>query len=54
MVLRANLLIFYKDQKSSKAAPEGYFKGESPLDVRGGSVKVAADYTKKKHVFRIK
>jgi spectrin beta len=46
--------MFYKDQKSYKLAPEGYFKGESPVDLRGGSAKVADDYTKKKHVFRIK
>lgn len=54
VVLRGNLLMFYKDQKSYKAAPEVYFKGESPVDLRGGSTKVADDYTKKKHVFRIK
>ncbi|XP_023703245.1 spectrin beta chain isoform X6 [Cryptotermes secundus] len=54
VVLRGSLLMFYKDQKSYKAAPEGYFKGESPVDLRGGSTKVADDYTKKKHVFRIK
>lgn len=46
--------MFYKDQKSYKAAPESCFKGESPVDLRGGSAKVADDYTKKKHVFRIK
>lgn len=46
--------MFYKDQKSYKAAPESYFKGESLVDLRGGSAKVADDYTKKKHVFRIK
>ncbi|PSN56235.1 Spectrin beta chain [Blattella germanica] len=54
VVLRGSLLMFYKDQKSYKAAPDSYFKGESPVDLRGGSTKVADDYTKKKHVFRIK
>nr|CAD7201813.1 unnamed protein product [Timema douglasi] len=54
VVLRNNLLMFYKDQKSYKAAPEAYYKNESPVDLRGGSTQVATDYTKKRHVFRIK
>ncbi|KAJ4442213.1 hypothetical protein ANN_12079 [Periplaneta americana] len=54
VVLRGSLLMFYKDQKSYKAAPDSYFKSENPVDLRGGSTKVADDYTKKKHVFRIK
>ncbi|CAH0387321.1 unnamed protein product [Bemisia tabaci] len=45
---------FYKDQKSAKSAPEVYYKGEGPIDLRGGSAEVASDYTKKKHVFRVK
>ncbi|XP_046383490.1 spectrin beta chain isoform X6 [Ischnura elegans] len=54
VVLMGNLIVFYKDQKSYKATPEVYFKNESPVDIRGGSVEIASDYTKKKHVFRLK
>lgn len=53
-VVRGTKLLFYKDGKSAKSAPEVYAKGEAPLDLRGGSCEVAADYTKKKHVFRVK
>ena len=31
-----------------------YFRGEPPVNVRGGLAEVAADYTKKRHVFRLK
>jgi spectrin beta len=54
VVLRGNQILFYKDQKSVKSTPDVYFKGEIPLDMRGGTCEVASDYTKKKHVFRIK
>lgn len=54
MVVRGGQVFFYKDQKTAKATPEAYFKGEAPLDVRGGSSEIASDYTKKKHVFRVK
>lgn len=47
-------LLFYKDLKSYKAAPDVYLKNEQPLDLRRGSTEVAQDYTKKKHVFRLK
>ncbi|XP_059484523.1 spectrin beta chain isoform X2 [Neocloeon triangulifer] len=53
-VLRGPQLLFYKDQKSAKATPDIYFKGEVPLDLSGGSCEIANDYTKKKHVFRVK
>jgi len=54
VVLRGVQLLFYKDQKAAKSTPDVYFKGEVPMDLRGGSCEVASDYTKKKHVFRIK
>ncbi|XP_066961562.1 spectrin beta chain isoform X15 [Macrobrachium rosenbergii] len=54
LVLRGNMLFFYKDRKSYQAAPEVYFKGEAPIDVSGGQASVADDYTKKKHVLRLK
>jgi spectrin beta len=47
-------MAFYKDQKSYKTTPETLFHGEPEIDVVGGSAEVAADYTKKKHVFRLK
>ncbi|XP_050537659.1 spectrin beta chain isoform X3 [Daktulosphaira vitifoliae] len=47
-------LAFYKDAKSAKSAPDSYFKGETPIDLRDGSADVATDYTKKKFVLRVK
>lgn len=54
VVARGARLTFYKDQKASKAVPESTFRGEPPLILEGASVEVATDYTKKKHVLRIK
>ncbi|KAF4521837.1 hypothetical protein B566_EDAN003711 [Ephemera danica] len=54
VVVRGGQIYFYKDQKTAKSTPESYFKGEGPVDVRGGSCEIASDYTKKKHVFRVK
>ncbi|XP_071530660.1 spectrin beta chain isoform X5 [Panulirus ornatus] len=54
LVLRGNMLFFYKDRKSYQAAPEVYFRAEAPCDVSGGQASVADDYTKKKHVLRVK
>lgn len=53
-VIRGTQIAFYKDTKSYKSTPEQYYKGESPMDLTGATVKVAEDYTKKKHVFRIR
>lgn len=54
MVVRGQSLCVYKDQKSYKASPDQPYKGEAPLDLRGATITVASDYTKKKHVFRVK
>ncbi|XP_076171630.1 spectrin beta chain isoform X4 [Ptiloglossa arizonensis] len=54
MVVRGQSLYVYTDQKSYKAAPDQPYKGETPLDLRGATITVANDYTKKKHVFRVK
>ena len=54
MVVRGQTLCAYKDYKSYKSAPEQYYKGEQPLDLKEAKVLVASDYTKKKHVFRVK
>jgi spectrin beta len=48
------MLRFYKDQKNYRMQPEAFFRGENPVDLRASSAQVAADYTKKKHVFRLK
>lgn len=45
---------FFKDQKTAKTTPEQTWRGEPALELSGASVEVATDYTKKKHVFRIK
>lgn len=47
-------MTFFKDQKSSKLVPEQSFRGEPALELPGANVEIASDYTKKKHVFRIK
>ncbi|XP_045122381.1 spectrin beta chain-like isoform X4 [Portunus trituberculatus] len=54
LVLRGNTLFFYKDRKSYQAAPEVYFRAEIPCDLSGGQASVADDYTKKKHVLRLR
>lgn len=46
--------MFYKDSKGSRSTPEVYYRGETPIDVTGGQASVAEDYTKKKHVLRLK
>ncbi|KAL7639380.1 UNVERIFIED_CONTAM: hypothetical protein RMT77_009881 [Armadillidium vulgare] len=53
-VLRGSKLMFYKDSKGSRSTPEVYYRGETPIDVTGGQASVAEDYTKKKHVLRLK
>lgn len=54
LVLRGNMLFCYKDRKSYQAAPEVYFRAEGPCDLSGGQASVADDYTKKKHVMRLR
>ncbi|XP_062529701.1 spectrin beta chain isoform X2 [Bombyx mori] len=54
VVAKDGRMSFYKDQKSYKSSPEQYWRGESPLDLNGAVVEVAANYTKKKHVFRLR
>lgn len=44
----------YKDQKHSKNEPDSYYRGESPTILKDVTVEVATNYTKKKHVFRLK
>lgn len=53
-VSRNGRLTFYKDQKVYKSKPEETFRNEGSLDLQGATVEIASDYTKKKHVFRIK
>ncbi|GBP22286.1 Spectrin beta chain [Eumeta japonica] len=54
VVAREGRMSFYKDQKAHKASPEQCWRGETPLDLTGAVVEVAANYTKKKHVFRLR
>ena len=54
MVLRGRAIQFYKDQKTFKLQPDAYFRGENPVDLAGAVAEIASDYTKKKHVFRLK
>ena len=54
MLSKNGRVSFYKDQKSSKSQPDQTFRGEPALELLGATVEIANDYTKKKHVFRIK
>lgn len=54
MVLKKNQLLFYKDQKHAKNEPEKYYKGEAAMNLKDIAIEVASNYTKKKHVFRLK
>ena len=54
VVLKGPQLVFYKDQKSYRSSPEMTYKGEPPVELVGARAEVAADYTKKKNVFRLK
>lgn len=53
VVVRGGTLACYKDVKAARSAPEQCFRGEPPLELAGATVRVAEDYTKKKHVFRV-
>jgi len=52
--LRNGELAVYKDQKTAKTTPEAHYRNETPIDIRTATAEVAADYTKKRHVFRLK
>merc|ERR1712223_2127287 len=54
VVLKGDSLRFYKDQKSHRTSPDTLYRGEPPMELVGGKAEVATDYTKKKHVFRLK
>jgi len=54
VVLKGSQIIFYKDQKTYRSKPEDTFRGELPVDLAGAEATIATDYTKKKHVFRLK
>jgi len=54
VVLRQGQLAFYKDQKSYRSSPDATYKGEPSVELTGAKAEVAADYTKKKNVFRLK
>merc|ERR1719340_517750 len=54
VVLKGSQIMFYKDQKTYRGKPEDTFRGELPVDLANAEATVAADYTKKKHVFRLK
>ncbi|KPM08896.1 beta chain spectrin-like protein [Sarcoptes scabiei] len=54
VVLKKDKLMFYKDQKHVKNDPESYYKGEPVINLKDVIVEIASNYTKKKHVFRLK
>merc|ERR1712012_1376832 len=54
VVLKESQIFFYKDQKTYRGKPDETFRGELPVDLTNAEATVATDYTKKKHVFRLK
>ncbi len=54
VVLKGGQISFYKDQKSYRSSPDSTYKGEPSVELQGAKAEVAADYTKKKNVFRLK
>jgi len=54
VVMKTSQIYFYKDQKTYRTRPEETFRGESPIDLINGHAEEATDYTKKKHVFRLR
>ena len=54
MVLQEGQLLAYKDQRVAKQSPDSLAHGEAPLELREAKAVVATDYSKKKHVFRLK
>ncbi|XP_071041629.1 spectrin beta chain [Parasteatoda tepidariorum] len=54
ILVKDSKLYTYKDQKHCKQEPENYHHGESPVDLRGSTTEVATDYTKRRHVFRLR
>jgi spectrin beta len=54
VVLKGTKLLFYKDQKSYRSSPDHLYRGEPPMELQNGTAEIATDYTKKRHVFRLK
>merc|ERR1719234_1462950 len=54
VVLKGTQIVFYKDQKTYRSKPDDTYRGELPVDLTNAEATVATDYTKKKHVFRLK
>ena len=54
VVLRANQLLVFKDQRHYNHEPTRTYRNEGPADLNGASCSIPADYTKKKNVFRLK
>ncbi|XP_050677383.1 spectrin beta chain isoform X1 [Leptidea sinapis] len=54
VVAKDGRMSFYKDAKAYKSAPDQHWRGEAPLDLNGAVVEQATNYTKKKHVFRLR
>ena len=46
--------LIFQDQKSARTSSDAHFRNEIPVDIRSAVAEVAADYTKKRHVFRLK
>lgn len=53
-MLRGQHLCVYKDQKHFKQDADKYLRNERPIELSQAVAEVPTDYTKKKHVFRLK
>lgn len=54
MQLQGGQLLAFKDSRAARQGAAATHHGEAPLELREATVSVASDYSKKKHVFRLK
>ena len=53
-LVQGRRMVFYKNSAQHRAAPEATWRGEPALELANAEAAVASDYTKRKHVFRLK
>ena len=52
--MRKSSLAVYKDQKHYKSEPTKLHRNENTIELKNAIVELTPDYTKRKHVFRLK
>ncbi|GBO02171.1 Spectrin beta chain, partial [Araneus ventricosus] len=54
LLVKDRTLYTYKDQKHCKQEPDNFYHGEPPIDLRGSDAGIALDYTKRRHVLKLR